>query len=65
MLLFELDVAMLPVDLKEFIETVGYIGIFAIIFAETGLLIGFFCPVTACFSLPAFWHPRTSSISGF
>jgi membrane-associated protein len=35
---------MLPVDLKEFIETVGYFGIFAIIFAETGLLIGFFLP---------------------
>jgi membrane-associated protein len=40
----EVDGAMLPVDLKEFIETVGYIGIFAIIFAETGLLIGFFLP---------------------
>jgi membrane-associated protein len=35
---------MLPVDLKELIETVGYVGIFAIIFAETGLLIGFFLP---------------------
>ena len=35
---------MLPVDLKELIEAVGYFGIFAIIFAETGLLIGFFLP---------------------
>lgn len=35
---------MLPVDLNHLIETVGYIGIFLIIFAETGLLIGFFLP---------------------
>jgi len=31
-------------DLKEFLMTVGYIGIFLIIFAESGLLIGFFLP---------------------
>lgn len=31
-------------NLTEFIETVGYIGIFIIIFAESGLLIGFFLP---------------------
>src|SRR6187551_2998120 len=31
-------------DLKELIETVGYIGIFAIVFAETGLLIGAILP---------------------
>jgi membrane-associated protein len=35
---------MLPVDLKDLIETIGYVGIFAIIFAETGLLVGFFLP---------------------
>lgn len=35
---------MLPVDLNNFIETIGYVGIFLIIFAETGLLIGFFLP---------------------
>jgi membrane-associated protein len=35
---------MFPGDLNHFIETVGYIGIFLIIFAETGLLIGFFLP---------------------
>lgn len=35
---------MFPGDLSHFIETVGYIGIFAIIFAETGLLIGIFLP---------------------
>jgi len=31
-------------DLAGIIETVGYIGLFAIVFAETGLLIGFFLP---------------------
>ncbi len=31
-------------DLTEFIITVGYIGVFGIIFAESGLLIGFFLP---------------------
>jgi membrane-associated protein len=35
---------MFPGDLNHFIETVGYVGIFLIIFAETGLLIGFFLP---------------------
>lgn len=31
-------------DLAGIIETVGYIGLFGIVFAETGLLIGFFLP---------------------
>lgn len=31
-------------DLIHLIETVGYVGLFAIIFAESGLLIGFFLP---------------------
>jgi membrane-associated protein len=31
-------------DLVELITTVGYIGVFGIIFAETGLLVGFFLP---------------------
>ncbi len=35
---------MLPVDLNNLIETIGYVGIFLIIYAETGLLIGFFLP---------------------
>ena len=36
---------MLPgVDLEQLLITVGYLGIFAIIFAESGLLIGFFLP---------------------
>lgn len=35
---------LLHVDLKDLIATIGYIGIFGIIFAESGLLIGFFLP---------------------
>jgi membrane-associated protein len=31
-------------DLIELIKTAGYIGLFGIIFAESGLLIGFFLP---------------------
>jgi membrane-associated protein len=31
-------------DVEGLIETVGYVGLFAIVFAETGLLIGFFLP---------------------
>jgi membrane-associated protein len=31
-------------DLVELIETVGYVGLFAIIFAESGLFFGFFLP---------------------
>lgn len=31
-------------DLTELIKTAGYLGLFAIIFAESGLLIGFFLP---------------------
>lgn len=35
---------MLHFDLEEIIRTVGYAGVFAIVFAETGLLIGAFLP---------------------
>lgn len=31
-------------DLTEFIIAIGYLGVFAIIFAESGLLVGFFLP---------------------
>jgi membrane-associated protein len=31
-------------DLTQFIITIGYIGVFGVIFAETGLLVGFFLP---------------------
>jgi membrane-associated protein len=35
---------LLHLDLKSFIAAIGYVGIFGIIFAESGLLIGFFLP---------------------
>jgi membrane-associated protein len=36
---------MLPgVDLEQLLISVGYVGLFAIIFAESGLLVGFFLP---------------------
>ena len=35
---------MLGLDLDQLIQTVGYVGMFAIIFIETGLLAGFFLP---------------------
>ena len=31
-------------DIQQFIATIGYVGIFAIVFAESGLLVGFFLP---------------------
>ena len=31
-------------DLVKIIESIGYLGLFAIIFAESGLLVGFFLP---------------------
>ena len=35
---------MLPIDLTTLIRAVGYLGVAALIFAESGLLIGFFLP---------------------
>lgn len=31
-------------DLVDFVRTAGYLGLFAVIFAETGLFLGFFLP---------------------
>ena len=31
-------------DLKEILPAIGYLGIFSIVFAESGLFIGFFLP---------------------
>jgi len=35
---------MLPIDLTTLIRAVGYLGVMAIVFAESGLLVGFFLP---------------------
>jgi membrane-associated protein len=34
----------MPIDLEALIRTVGLLGLFAIVFAETGLFFGFFLP---------------------
>lgn len=36
--------AFLSHDIKSFVESIGLIGVYAVIFAESGLLIGFFLP---------------------
>lgn len=36
--------AFLSHDLKAFIQSIGYIGVYFVIFAESGLLVGFFLP---------------------
>jgi membrane-associated protein len=38
------DLALNPLDPNSLIATFGVFGIFAVIFAETGLLVGFFLP---------------------
>ena len=35
---------MLPIDLVSLVKTAGYLGVFTIVFLESGLLIGFFFP---------------------
>src|SRR5829696_7533539 len=42
--LADLTLAINPLDATELIATFGLIGVLAIIFAETGLLVGFFFP---------------------
>lgn len=36
--------ALIGLNLQELIKTAGYLGIFAVIFAESGLFVGFFLP---------------------
>lgn len=36
--------ALLQHDLRAFVEQIGYAGVFLVIFAESGLLVGFFLP---------------------
>ncbi len=37
-------ITFMPLDLAGFIRTVGYVGVFAVVFAESGLFFGFFLP---------------------
>ncbi len=45
---------MLGMDLEQLIRSIGYIGIWAIVFAESGLLIGFFLPGDSLLFLAGF-----------
>ena len=51
------------IDLQELVRTIGYLGIFAILFAETGLFMGFFLPgdsllfVAGLLAYQGFFHP--------
>lgn len=38
------DMDFFGVDLVEAVKTVGYVGVFGVVFAETGLFLGFFFP---------------------
>ena len=49
-------------DPKHVIDSVGLIGIFAIIFAESGLLVGFFLPGDALLFTAGFFASHPSSI---
>lgn len=50
-------------DLQEIIKAVGYIGLFAIIFAESGLLIGFFLPGDSLLFTAGFLASQTNPIT--
>lgn len=43
-MIFLYDISDMHADLNELIQNIGYIGIFAIVFAESGLFFGFFLP---------------------
>lgn len=58
-------------DLPSFIQTIGLIGVWAVVFAESGLLIGFFFPgdsllFTAGFlASQGFFHPTILMLGSF
>ena len=49
---------MFPGDLESALQTVGLIGLFAIVFAESGLLIGFFLPGDSLLFTAGLLRPR-------
>ena len=56
--------ALLPdwLDARELIDTVGLVGTFLVVFAESGLLIGFFLPGDALLFTAGFFASSPSSI---
>ena len=56
-------VAALGIDAEALIKSVGLIGVFAIVFAESGLLIGFFLPGDALLFTAGFFASGPKDIS--
>jgi membrane-associated protein len=54
--------AALGIDPEKLIEAVGLIGIFAVVFAESGLLVGFFLPGDALLFTAGFFASAPSAI---
>ena len=50
-------------DAKSLIDTVGLIGIFLVVFAESGLLVGFFLPGDSLLFTAGFFASGPSSVS--
>lgn len=51
-------------NLEELIQTVGYVGLFAIIFAESGLFFGFFLPGDSLLLTAGLLASRTDAVTG-
>jgi membrane-associated protein len=56
-------VAALGIDAEALIKSVGLVGVFAIVFAESGLLIGFFLPGDAMLFTAGFFASGPEGIS--
>ena len=54
-----------PIDLATLIQTVGYLGIFLIVFADSGVLLGLVLPGDSLLFTAACWHPKAISTSGY
>ncbi|WP_327049088.1 hypothetical protein OG320_15090 [Microbispora sp. NBC_01189] len=54
-----------PLDATSLLTAFGAAGVFVVLFAETGLLIGFFLPETRCCSPRVCCAPPRSAASAF
>jgi len=58
-----------PLRLSHLLHTLlagwaGYAALFAVVYSETGLLVGFFCPAIRSSSLSAWWRVSARWTSG-
>ena len=51
-------------NLEQLVQTVGYLGLFAIVFAESGLFFGFFLPGDSLLLTAGLLASRTDPASG-